>query len=271
MRCSQFRRFARLALIAVWAFVAIPRCVEAQQAFPDAVAARVREKPTEDGPSVALAFEKSYRDNKHHGKPVPLDACSNIRPLTEEFWTKKQVLADFAQGRTDEQLGAIVIVKTEFCCDDSRLCAVTTACLEKKATPLVARFRVYAAWIKNSPDHAGGKRQKWDQSVIDEYGFQQGPGARIVVMIPTADGKTLEWFSSASDLRLSSEDFDRREGRTPELEQFLAKAVKTSTNQPLDQVASDRADSIQPESAVPPRNTIDERPRSRFGFRAGRR
>jgi hypothetical protein len=181
---------------------------------------------TDEGPSAALAFEKSFRGEKDDGKPVPLDACQNIRQLTEEFWSKKHVLTDFKQFHTAGQVGAIVIVKTEFCCDGSRLCAVTTACMEKKSTPLIGRFRIYAAWIKNSPEHEGSSRNQWDQAVIDEYGFIQGPGARIVVMVPTFDGKMYQWFSNASDLGLSLADFESNHGRTPELERFLAEAVK---------------------------------------------
>lgn len=136
------------------------------------------------------------------------------------------MLTDFKQSHTKEQIGAIVIVKTEFCCDGSRLCAVTTACMEKKSTPLIGRFRVYAGWIKNHASHEAGSRDQWDQQVVDEYGFVQGPGARIVVMVPTFDGKMYQWFSDASDLELSLSDFESNNGRTPRLEQFLADAVK---------------------------------------------
>jgi hypothetical protein len=189
---------------------------------------------TDEGPSAALAFEKSFRSENDDGKAVPLDACQNIRQLTEGFWTKKHVLTDFKQFHTEGQVGAIVIIKTEFCCDGSRLCAVTTACMEKKSTPLIGQFRVYAAWIKNSPDHKAGRRNQWDQAVIDEYGFIQGPGARIVVMVPTFDGKMYQWFSNASDLGLSVADFESNHGRTPELERFLAEAVKYAPRQAPD-------------------------------------
>jgi hypothetical protein len=180
----------------------------------------------EAGPDAALAFERSFRRENNAWKPVPLDQCRNIQPLTEELWSKKQVLTDFKRFRSKGQVGAIVIVKTEFCCEDSRLCAVTTACMEKKSTLLVERFRVYAGWIKNHSDDEADSRISWDQKLIDEYGFIQGPGARIVVMVPTGDGTMYQWFSDASELELSLSEFESSQGRTPKLERFLAEALK---------------------------------------------
>ncbi|MBC8352044.1 MAG: hypothetical protein H8E66_08640 [Planctomycetes bacterium] len=178
-----------------------------------------------EGPSAAFAFEKSFRDPDlyRNSKPVRLDQCENITALTTDLWSKKDVLTDFKQYRTEDQVGAIVIVKTEYCCDGSRLCAVTTACMEKKSTPLVGRFRVYAGWIKNNPDRAWSQ---WDDNVIREYEFIQGPGARVVVMVPTWDGKMYQWHSTATRLDLSASDFDRHQGETPKLEAFLEEAVK---------------------------------------------
>jgi len=224
MYFNQFRWFARLSLVAVCPLFTLPRGADAQ-ALPQIEADVASTESTDEGPSAALAFEKSFRGKKGEGKPVPLDSCQNIQQLTKEFWTKKQVLTDFKQFHSEEQVGVIVIVKTEYCCDDSRLSAVTTACMEKKSTPLIGRFRVYAAWIKNSPDHDDSQDQ-WDQKVIDEYGFVQGPGARIVIMVPTLNGKMYQWFSNASDMGLSQSDFESNQGRTPELERLLAKAVK---------------------------------------------
>jgi hypothetical protein len=224
MNCSTFSWFVRLSTVAFWLLLIFPGGTHAQTSPIDEADVAINEV-VDEGPTAALAFEKSFRE-KDGGKPVPLAECQNIHELTEEFWSKKHVLTDFKQFRTQEQVGAIVIVKTEFCCDGSRLCAVTTACMEKKSTPLVGRFRVYAAWIKNSPEHQGSSRSEWDQMVIDEYDFVQGPGARIVVMVPTFDGNMYQWFSSASDLGLSQSDFESHQGRTPELERFLAEAMK---------------------------------------------
>lgn len=211
--------------------------------FNSSLNARAQDSPHEDvvsaatvladeGPNAALTFEKGFREEHQGWKPVPLDECHNIRQLTEELWSKKHVLTDFKQSRSEGQVGAIVIVKTEFCCEDSRLCAVTTACMEKRSTPLIGRFRVYAGWVKNQPNHETGNYIQWDQDVINEYGFTQGPGARIVVMIPTFDGKMYQWFSSAADLELSLSDFEGNNGRTPKLEQFLAEALKYAPGEP---------------------------------------
>lgn len=179
----------------------------------------------DEGPRAAFEFEKSFRDqdNDNHSHPVPLEQCENITELTPEFWSKKHVLTDFKKRRTADQVGVIVIVKTEYCCHGSRLCAVTTACLEKKSTPLVGRFRVYAGWVKNHPDHP--ERRAWDQEVIDEYDFVQGPGARVVVMVPTWDGKMYQWHSTATKLELDGSIFESRQGETPELERFLQTAI----------------------------------------------
>lgn len=182
----------------------------------------------DEGPHAALEFEKSRRDanNLNDSKPIRLDDCENITELTKELWSKKDVLTHFKKHRTPDEVGVIVIVKTEYCCTGSRLCAVTTASLEKKSTPLVGRFRIYAGWIKDNPDHDPDEWSEWERDVIREYDFIQGPGARLVVMVPTFDGKMYQWFSTATKLQLNEHYFDRREGKTPELESFLQTAVK---------------------------------------------
>lgn len=181
-----------------------------------------------EGPIAALEFEKSFRDpvNRRKSKPIRLDQCENITELTKDFWSKKHVLSDFKKHRSANQIGAIVIVKTEYCCKGSRLCAVTTACLEKKSTPLIARFRVYAGWIKNNPDHPDEEWEEWEDDVIEEYDFIQGPGARIVVMVPLGDGQMYEWHNTATKLGLGKRSFEKHMGETPKLESFLQVAIQ---------------------------------------------
>lgn len=181
-----------------------------------------------EGPNAAFDFEQRLRDPDNDGtwSPVPLDACKNITPLTKEMWSKKHVLTDFKKHRAQDQVGVIVIVKTEYCCHGSRLCAVTTACLEKRSTRLVNRFRVYAAWIGDHPEHYDAAWSRWDDDVIDEYDFVQGPGARLVVMVPTGDGKMYMWQSTARSLDLNRWTFEASKGETPKLESFLQDAVK---------------------------------------------
>ncbi len=180
-----------------------------------------------EGPDAALEFEKSFRDSKNHheSKPIRFEECKNITMLTRDLWSKKHVLTDFKKNRTDE-VGVIVFVKTEYCCDGSRLCAVATACFEKKSTPLVGRFRVYGGWIKNNPDHSNEEWSQWDRDVIKEYDFVQGPGARVVVMVPTWDGKMYQWNSTATKLGFGKSNFEKRNGKTPKLERFLKNAIK---------------------------------------------
>jgi len=180
------------------------------------------------GPEAALDFERSFRDPSNGGywNPVPLDQCQNITELTKDLWSKKQVLTHFKEHRSENQIGVIVFAKTEYCCDNSRLCAVTTACLEKRSTPLVDRFMVYGGWIRNHPDHTWEEWNQWDENVIAEYAFIQGPGARIVVMVPLWNGKMYQWESTASELEFSRWEFESRDGKTPALERFLQKAIK---------------------------------------------
>ena len=180
-----------------------------------------------EGPTAALEFEKSFRDLNRRGdsKPVDLQQCENITKLHVDFWSKKHVLTDFKKRRTVDQIGVIVIVKTELCCRGSRLCAVTTACMEKKSTPLVGRFLVYAGWVKNDPDFPDYERREWDSKLIDEYDFIQGPGARVVVMVPTWDGKMYQWHSTATKLDLFGSTFETNQGETPKLEAFLQTAI----------------------------------------------
>lgn len=183
------------------------------------------------GPGAALAFEQAFRGpSRRSSKPIDLDCCCNILMLDKELWSKKQVLADFKANRTAEQVGAIVVVKTENCAQGTRLCAATTAALEKQATPLVGRFRVYMAWIKSNPEHQGAEWKKWEQDVIREYEFVQGPGARILVLVPGNGAAPLEWKSDASELKLTGSNLARQQGKTPELEKLLKRAIDQATS-----------------------------------------
>jgi hypothetical protein len=212
-----------------WLLQTVATCVIAAAAHARAQEPSDSEPPASllDGPAAAVEFEESFRDaeNGNRWQPVPLDRCENITELTKDLWSKKDVLTDFKKNRSEEELGVIVIVKTELCSRGSRLCAVATASLEKKSTPLVGRFRVYAGWIKNNPDHARDEWGQWERDVIKEYNFIQGPGARLVVMVPTWDGKMYEWHSTATELNLNRTAFTARQGETPQLENFLRTAI----------------------------------------------
>src|SRR5262245_14612193 len=103
---SKFRWFALLFPIAAWSLFACPVGAIAQEPPLKEVGTAVS---ADEGPSAALAFEKSFRDEPDDWKPIPLEECQNIQPLTEQFWSKRHVLTDFKQFRTEGQIGAIVI------------------------------------------------------------------------------------------------------------------------------------------------------------------
>jgi hypothetical protein len=222
MNVTILRPIGILVWTAASCVMAYAVCASAQESVDVEPVVVVRE-----GPSAAFEFEKSFRDpdRRHDSKPVDLQQCENITKLNTDFWSKKHVLTDFKKRRTMDQVGVIVIIKTELCCRGSRLCAVTTACLEKKSTPLVGRFLVYAGWVKNDPDFPDDERREWDAKLIDEYDFIQGPGARVAVMVPTWDGKMYQWYSTATKLELVRSTFETNQGETPKLEQFLQTAL----------------------------------------------
>ena len=247
MRVATVCRFSVLFQTVVWCATACSVDAHAQEStdVEEAVVAV-------EGPRAAFDFEQSFRDPETYSdsKPVDLSQCRNITELTTDLWSKKHVLTDFKQARTAEQVGVIVIVKTEYCCDGSRLCAVTTACMEKKSTPLIGRFRVYAGWIKNHPEYGEEGRSQWDEDVIEEYDFIQGPGARVVVMVPTWDGKMYQWFSTATKLDLSASDFEEHEGETPTLESFLEEAVQYAPDEIRKLEANPETPDGQPDAAT---------------------
>lgn len=203
----------------------------------------------DEGPTAALEFERKYRGPKYgkaygysqeglypQARGIPLTDMKHIIPMTEKLWSREQILADFKKNRTPEQVGVIVMAKTEFCCTNKfRPCAVTTAALEKRSTQLVKRFRVYGAWIKNPaalPNATAQERAAkaaWDEDVIEEYAFEQGPGATLDILIP-ATGQMIH--TDAQQLQLDMEPFEKEQGRTPLLETFLQGMLAKIQTQP---------------------------------------
>ncbi len=114
------------------------------------------------GPTAALIFATTYRGHTYvpgafhcypEAKGIPFSDTENIVPMTESLWLPAELAADF-ELRTVTALeenckrGIIVMLKTERCCTtEFRACTVTTAALEKHASPLDAQFLVYGAWI----------------------------------------------------------------------------------------------------------------------------
>lgn len=199
----------------------------------------------DEGPQAALEFERKYRGPKEKkggegfaeeglypdAKPIPYTDTKNITPMTETLWSPAQLIADFKKNKKDGQAAIAVIVKTEFCCTNKfRPCAVTTAAFEKFSTPVIKKFKVYGAWVRNEkalPKGADAKtiaaKEAWDERVMTTYGFQQGPGATIVLIDPDT-GRGLR--TDAVQQQLYMEPFEKNQGATPVLEETLQKALE---------------------------------------------
>jgi hypothetical protein len=154
------------------------------------------------------------------------------------LWTPKQIYADFqrrmaALPANERKRGIIVMLKTERCAPKSlRACTVTTAALEKRATPLAAEFLIYGLLIKpRDNDNPPGSLKietgldAWKNDAAGEYAFKQGPGATVVFLSP-ADGAQIQ-HTDATKLRLSENEFTKNKGSTPvlhaKLEEILQK------------------------------------------------
>lgn len=209
------------------------------------------ERPRE-GPEAVLEFERMFRGkanpdykgccHKDHGKghaprrdkkdekypeakPIPLEGLKNIAPLSAELWRPADVLKDFEKTRGEGQEAVLVIVKTEFChANEHRVCAAATAALEKLSTPVLKNFKVYGAWIKGGPNSRDPRQRDFDENVALAYRFEQGPGAKLVVLVPGVDRP---FDASASELGLTVDDLEKNKGRTPRLERFLTDALET--------------------------------------------
>ncbi len=171
--------------------------------------------------------------NQFPGKPIPLSICNNITELNENFWKPEDILRDFEQTKQSNQVGVIILVKTEACCkNQDRPCATTTAAFEKESTPLLDRFKIYG--IQVAPGNVGARddqeRIPWKKAVKTTYQFQQGPGAKIVVML--SDGKT--FYNDATALGLLAGNV-----KPPELGRFLTSVIAQAPK-PATQVLSSK-------------------------------
>lgn len=210
---------------------------------------QVPEQVPVEGPAAAMAFERATRGVSVNpnstrmpystdpsrmrypdSQPAAVTGLRNIVPMTPELWTPAQLLADFQKNRTPEQVGVIVFMKTEYCHQNMfRGCAVATAALEKRSTPLLRRFRVYGAWIEYlNPDRKakGEDYGDWLDQAADFYAFQQGPGSNLFILLPGDAAPRLR--SDAQRLGLSLAEFERDQGRTPALEAWLQAVLKTA-------------------------------------------
>ncbi len=206
--------------------------------FATSVAAATSEQvELKEGPAAALAFARGYRGEKHVPKVlycypdavgVPFADCENIIPMTHSLWTPEQLSADFKQRMAgvpvaERKKGIIVILKTERCAPKGlRACTVTTAALEKRATPLAAEFLIYGVLLKprDNDEPAGSLKietgpDAWKNAVAAAYQFKQGPGATLG-FIDATTGKEID-RTDASALELTERDFTKNQGRTPKL------------------------------------------------------
>jgi hypothetical protein len=198
-----------------------------------------------EGPAAALAFATGYRGEVY--KPgklycypdaigVPFGDCDHIIPMTGNLWTPKQIAADFqrrmaAVPKADRKKGIIVILKTERCATkEMRACTVTTAALEKRATPLAREFLIYGLLIKpRDHDNPPGSLKietgvdAWKNDAAGEYKFEQGPGATLSFIEPQS-GSILE-HTNALKLELTEKAFLKHEGSTPALHAKLAEML----------------------------------------------
>ena len=128
--------------------------------------------------------------------------------------------SDFGNCQQRSGINGTEVLKTEYCHQNNfRGCAVTTAAFEKRATPLIKNFRVYAAWVEllNPDREKVAGMQKWLNEVRDFYDFDQGPGANVFIFVP---GRPRE-NSDALRLGLSETEFETNGGRVPKLEAWL--------------------------------------------------
>jgi hypothetical protein len=210
------------------------------------VVAQGQEANQEIGPAAALRFALSYRGQGYvpgelHCYPdaqgIPFSDTKNIIPMTGSLWTPAELAADFrlrmaGVAGKDRKRGIIVMLKTERCCTkEFRACTVTTAALEKRASPLVAEFLVYGAWIKpRDGDKPPGslKIEKgsdaWKNDAAGTYGFEQGPGATLAFINPV-DGSMLG-RTDAWRMGLYEKEFVANQGRAPKLDAKLEEVLR---------------------------------------------
>ena len=220
--------------------------------FAAAADAPIASKEEKYGPDAALRFARNYRGEVYtpntlycypDATGVPFGDCENIIPMTAVLWTPKQIHADFqrrmaALPASERKKGIIVVLKTERCAPKSlRGCSVTTAALEKRATPLASEFQIYGLLLKpRDKDTPPGSLKietgldAWKNDAAGEYQFKQGPAATIAFLHP-GDGSLIT-RTDAVTLRLTESDFTKNAGRAPLLHAKLEEVLKKTQGHP---------------------------------------
>jgi hypothetical protein len=213
---------------------------------PRPILACEQEISPDTGPTAALIFATAYRGHTYvpgalHCYPdaegIPFSDTKNIVPMTGSLCMPAELAADFELRMAgtlekDRKQGMIVMLKTERCCTtEFRACTVTTAALEKRASPLVAEFLVYGAWIKpRDGDNPPGslKIEKgsdaWKNDAAGAYGFKQGPGATLDFLDPM-DG-SMVGRTDALKLGLTDKEFVANHGTAPKLDTKLKQILR---------------------------------------------
>ena len=196
--------------------------------------------------------------NQFPGKPIPLGICNNITELNENLWKPEDVLQDFNNNKQPNQIGFIVLVKTEACCkNQDRPCATTTAAFEKESTPLLDKFKIYG--IQVAPGNSGTKEDQenvsWKKELKRIYQFKQGPGAKIVAVL--SDGK--KFSTDASALGLLSGNI-----RPAKLDQFLNSVIAQAPK--VSRVSGDNRPTLYTEpDHCPPCRELERQLNAKFG------
>ena len=213
-----------------------------------------------EGPAAALAFARSFRGEAF--KPddricypdatgIPFADCEHIIPMAHNLWTPRQLTADFQRRMAtlpvaERKKGIIVLLKTERCAPKAfRGCSVTTAALEKRATPLAGDFLIYGVLLKpRDRDNPPGSLKietgldAWKNDAAGEYQFKQGPGATLAFLDP-ADG-TCIGRTDAMTLTLDEKNFARNSGQTPKLHAKLQQILADLLARPQKQIGLER-------------------------------
>ncbi|HVE14677.1 MAG TPA: hypothetical protein VNI01_14875 [Elusimicrobiota bacterium] len=200
-----------LAVVATISIISLrskPESAYDQQARQNAAAAaqydaELRGPRDPDAPSRHEAFPEA--------RSVAFEETKKITALSFDknpIYTIPDIVRDFREHHAEGQVGILVALKTEFCANGSRACALTTAALEHDSPPDLARFKIYGAWVKNPkarPDLFGDgaghdpalaeRRQawlNWSRNVVGYYDFEQGPGSNLFFINPNVDLQELE-------------------------------------------------------------------------------
>jgi hypothetical protein len=208
--------------------------------------------PEVSGPAAAVAFELSYRVETcapgqlqcyPDARGIPFSDTAHIIALSASLWTPSDLLADFqrrtrAETSRGRKRAILVLLKSERCATkEARFCSITTAALEKAATPLARDFEIYGVQLKprDGEAHPGSKgietgADAWKNEAAGVYGFVQGPGATLVFLDPRTGSRLAR--TDAFSLDLNEAAFLAHHGRVPKLEALMREVLERLPAEP---------------------------------------